>query len=441
MPTIDMTPVDALLLLSFGGPEGPDDVLPFMVNVTRGRGIPAERLVEVSAHYQRFGGTSPINNQNREFLDALRPALVDAGIDLPLYWGNRNWHPFLGEVMAELADCGHRRVLVWATSVYSSYSGCRQYREDLADALAPLGERAPVVEKVRHGFDHPGFIEPFADAVVAALLELPVELRSGARLVFTTHSIPSSMARTAGPTTAPSGSPELGARPEQGSYVAQHEVVAGLVAERVVARTGLGQQWDLVYQSRSGAPTIPWLEPDIDVHLEALAAQGVQAVVVIPIGFVSDHMEVVWDLDTQARETAARVGLTMTRAATPGNDPRMVAMVVELFAERLRAAAPRLPGVAHELRTALSPLGPCWDRCAVDCCPNPALLRGPSPSGGTDARSALRVAACGADDARVDAVRTGQLPGAAPQTGWAPKNAHPDMTSQPAASGRPGSGA
>ncbi|MCU0265277.1 MAG: ferrochelatase [Actinomycetia bacterium] len=343
-----MTRYDAVLLVSFGGPEGPDDVVPFLENVTRGRGIPPERLAEVGAHYALFGGVSPINEQNRALVAALRERL-----DLPVYWGNRNWAPLLPDVVARMRDDGVGRALAVITSAYSSYSGCRQYRENIADAVAAAGPGAPVIETVRRYFDHPGFVQPFVDATVAALDELPAPARAGARLVFTTHSIPSAAAASSGPAG--------------GAYLAQHQAVAGLVADGVAARTGTRSEWDLVFQSRSGPPEQPWLEPDISDHLADLHAAGVPGVVVVPIGFVSDHIEVRYDLDTLARETADALGLPMARAATPGTDARFVDMLVELVRERRDDVPP-------QDRRALSPLGPWPDVCPATCCPG---RRGP----------------------------------------------------------------
>ncbi|MFB9368801.1 ferrochelatase [Kitasatospora albolonga] len=363
-------PYDALLLLSFGGPEAPEDVVPFLENVTRGRGIPKERLAEVGKHYFLFGGVSPINEQNRELLAALRKDFADHGLDLPVYWGNRNWAPYLTDTLRELAADGHRRVLVLATSAYAGYSGCRQYRENLADALAALeaeGVTGLGVDKLRHFYNHPGFVEPMVDATLAALEGLPAAARDGAHLAFTTHSIPDAMADG-------SGAPDDPARGEPGgAYVAQHLEVARLVAEAVAERTGVtGRPWQLVYQSRSGAPHVPWLEPDICDHLEGLKEAGAPAAVVVPIGFVSDHMEVKYDLDTEAAAKAAELDLPVTRAATVGADPRFTAAVRELVLER--AAAER--GERPE-RCALGALGPSHDVCAVACCPNP---RAPRPA-------------------------------------------------------------
>jgi ferrochelatase len=364
-------PYDALLLLSFGGPEGPEDVVPFLENVTRGRGIPRERLRQVGQHYFLFGGVSPINAQNRELLHALRKDFAEHGLDLPVYWGNRNWAPYLTDTLREMAADGHRRIAVLATSAYASYSGCRQYRENLADALAALeGEGLPLprVDKLRHYFNHPGFVRPMVDATLAALAELPEGLRAGAHLAFTTHSIPTAAADSSGP---------AGDHGEGGAYVAQHLDVARLIAEAVREETGAVHPWRLVYQSRSGAPHIPWLEPDICDHLEELHAEGVPAAVMVPIGFVSDHMEVKYDLDTEAAAKAADLGLPVARASTVGADPRFAAAVRDLLLER--AAAERFAAgdaSAAPERCALGGLGPSHDLCPVGCCP----ARSPRPA-------------------------------------------------------------
>jgi ferrochelatase len=359
-------PYDALLLLSFGGPEGPDEVVPFLENVTRGRGIPRERLKEVGQHYFLFGGVSPINAQNRELLQALRGEFSEQGIGLPVYWGNRNWAPYLTDALREITDDGHRRVLVLATSAYASYSGCRQYRENLAESLAALeaeGRPLPRVDKLRHYFNHPGFIQPMIDAVLAALEELPEDVRDGAHLAFTTHSIPTAAADTSGP---PEG------HEDGGAYVAQHLDTAQVIADAVRSATGTDRPWKLVYQSRSGDPHTPWLEPDICDHLEELHASGAPAAVMVPIGFVSDHMEVKFDLDTEAAAKAAELGFPVARAATVGADPRFAAAVRELVLER--AATERGRGTE---RCALGSLGPSHDVCQVGCCPAP---RNPRPA-------------------------------------------------------------
>ncbi len=363
----DPSPYDAVLLVSFGGPESPDDVVPFLENVTRGRGIPRERLVEVGEHYFHFGGKSPINDRNREFLAALREDFSGNGLDLPVYWGNRNWAPYIGEALEQMAADGVRRAAVFFTSVYSSYSSCRQYRENLADALAglPEGTAAVQLDVLRRSFNHPGFIDAMVDATLAAIADLPDAARETAHLSFVTHSIPLAMNDASGP--------------EGGAYELQHRSVMEEIVERVRLETGHRFRHQLVYCSRSGAPHVPWLEPDVNDHLAQLAEQGSPAVITIPIGFVSDHMEVVWDLDTEAAATAEKLGLTYVRAATAGIDPRFVAMVRQLVLER--AAVER--GVPTS-RPAEGGLAACWDRCAVDCCTN--LQQGPRPTvGGLDA--------------------------------------------------------
>ncbi|MGY3679170.1 ferrochelatase [Streptomyces sp. TE33382] len=361
----DPAPYDALLLLSFGGPEGPDDVVPFLANVTRGRGIPEERLKEVGKHYFLFDGVSPINAQNRALLDALRKDFADHGMDLPVYWGNRNWAPYLTDTLREMTADGHLRIAVLATSAYASYSGCRQYRENLAESLAALaaeGLDVPRVDKLRHYFNHPGFVRPMVDGVLASLADLPADVAAGAHLAFTTHSIPDSAADS-------SGAPE--AHGSGGAYVAEHLDVARVIVEAVREETGIEYPWQLVYQSRSGAPHIPWLEPDICDHLEALHGEGVPAVVMAPIGFVSDHMEVLYDLDTEATAKAAELGLPVRRSATVGADPRFAAAVRELVLERATAERGSRPE-----RCALGALGPSHDLCPVGCCP----ARAPKPA-------------------------------------------------------------
>jgi ferrochelatase len=332
-------------VLSFGGPEGPDEVMPFLENVTRGRGIPPERLVGVAEHYQHFGGVSPINGQNRALIAAVHDELDAHGIDLPIYWGNRNWDPFVTDTVREMASDGVRRALVFATSAYSSYSSCRQYQDDLVAAREAVGDGAPTFEKIRHFFDHPGFIDPQVDAVQAAVAGVDPPRRTSTRLVFTAHSIPVAMAQAAGP--------------DGNLYVDQLRAAAGLIASSAAPDLS----WDLVFQSRSGPPSVPWLEPDVSDHLRALARDAVTDVVVVPVGFVSDHLEVLWDLDVEAAAVAAELGLGFTRTPAPGTDPRFVAMVRELVQERIDSTCPKL---------ALSALGPSHDLCPVGCCPAPA---------------------------------------------------------------------
>lgn len=350
MPAAEILPYDALLVVSFGGPEGPDDVLPFLENVTRGRGIPRERLAEVAEHYYHFGGLSPITAQNRELIAAVRAELDRRGVGLPIYFGNRNWDPYLTDEVARMAADGVQHALAFVTSAYGSYSACHQYQDDIAAARAEVGERAPIIDKIRHFFDHPGFLDPQIDAVRAALSDVDSARRDTTRLVFTAHSIPTSMAETAGP--------------DGGLYVAQLSAAAGLIAAAAAPEVS----YELVWQSRSGPPQVPWLEPDVNDHLRVLAKEGVTDVVVVPVGFVSDHLEVLWDLDNEAVETAAEVGIGLQRVATPGTDARFIAMVAELIAERTDGAPKR----------ACSALGPGWDRCPVGCCPAPA--RRPTPT-------------------------------------------------------------
>jgi ferrochelatase len=350
-----------VLLLSFGGPERPEDVVPFLENVTRGRGIPRERLAEVGEHYFLFGGRSPINDQCRALLAALRSELDRRGVELPIFWGNRNWEPYVGDVARELAAAGHRRVLVLTTSAYPSYSSCRQYRENLYDAFADTGID---VDRIRHAADHPGFVVASVDATVAAVDGLVAE-HGGAirpRLVFVTHSIPTAMAETAGPEP----------RSAEGAYVDWHRRVAAEVTRGVAAVRGIADDHDLVFCSRSGPPTQPWLEPDVNDRIAELAEHGVGGVVVVPIGFVSDHMEVIFDLDTEAKATAEKLGIDFARAATAGLDPRFVSMVRDLLVER--AAVERGLDVP---RAVVAGQAPSWDVCPARCCPNP---RGDRPA-------------------------------------------------------------
>ncbi len=321
--------------------------MPFLENVTRGRGIPRERLTGVAEHYYHFGGVSPINAQNESLIAALRAELDRRGLDLPVYWGNRNWAPYVEDTVTRMTADGVRRALAVPTSAYSSYSACRQYWEDIARARAAAGPQAPEIDKVRHYFNHPGFVGANADGLRAALRQVP----AGSRVVYTAHSIPVAMAESAGP--------------EGGLYVRELRETAALVTDSVDARLS----WDLVWQSRSGPPTVPWLEPDISDHLRALAADGVPGVVVAPIGFVSDHIEVLWDLDTEAAQTAADLGLPFARAATAGTHPAFVSALAELLLERSDDGVPA---------RALGAMGPSHDRCPLGCCPAP---RRPSSSG------------------------------------------------------------
>ncbi len=359
---------DAILLASFGGPEGQDDVIPFLRNVTRGRGIPDERLEEVAHHYRHFGGISPINGQNRALKAALEAELAARGVDLPLYWGNRNWGPYLADALVDAAGAGHRTLLAVATSAYSSYSSCRQYREDFARELEATGLAGTVtIDKVRQYFDHPGFVAPFTVGVQDGLAELErrhpgIDLTSRARILFCTHSIPSADAERSGPSARGFG--------PDGAYAAQHRAVA----EVVMARAGRDVPWDLVFQSRSGPPSQPWLEPDVNDALRGLAAEGVEAVLLVPLGFVSDHMEVKWDLDTEAMETAEELGITAIRTPTPGIDRAYVSGLVDLIEERLH-------GTPRADRPHETALGPWYDVCRPGCCENVRLGFKPAAAG------------------------------------------------------------
>jgi ferrochelatase len=369
-----MPSFDAVLLLSFGGPEAPEEVMPFLERVTAGRGIPPERLVGVAKQYNAFGGVSPINEHNRVFRKALETELnsgmsPDSEDYLPVYWGNRNWDPLLADTLAQMRADGIKDAAVVVTSGYSSYSGCRQYRENLYDAVAEIEKPdstanadnnagTPRLHKIRRWFDQPAFIEVMADNVVSAIGRLP-EASPVPRLVFTTHSIPTSTAVT-------SGDPAYGGN----MYVRQHEFAAGAIAAAASASLGEELAWDLVFQSRSGPPSMPWLEPDVNDFLATAQAEGTTSVVMVPIGFASDHMEVMWDLDTEAMKTAAELGIDATRASTVGDDPRFVSAIAAMVREREL-------DVPMADRVALGPWGPAPDVCPLNCCPNP---RGERPA-------------------------------------------------------------
>jgi ferrochelatase len=335
---------DAILVVSFGGPESRDDVIPFLENVLRGRNVPRERMLTVAEHYYHFGGTSPINQQTRELTSALEAELRRNGPNLPVYWGNRNWHPLLPDSVRKMKQDGVRQALAFVTSAYSSYSGCRQYREDISRAQSEVGPAAPEIHKLRAFFNHPGFIEATVERVQEALQAVPAESHKNVQVIYTAHSIPLSMANTC-------------------DYVRQLEEVRQLVSMR------LGISNDaLVYQSRSGAPGQPWLEPDIlDYLREVKAGDLASAVVLAPIGFISDHMEVLYDLDVEARQFCDSLALPVVRAKTVGVHPKFIAMIRELIEERIT------PGVESRF---LGSLGPRADVCAEDCCPAPARPQG-----------------------------------------------------------------
>ncbi|WP_236683270.1 ferrochelatase [Demequina sediminicola] len=376
--TVDPTTYDCILLAGFGGPEGQDDVIPYLRNVTRGRGVPDERLEEVAHHYRHFGGISPINEQNRELKVALEGEIAKRGLALPVYWGNRFWAPYFADALKELHADGHRKVLVLVTTAFSSYSGCRAYREDLATALEETGLTDELqLDKIRQYFDHPGFVKPNIDAVLSGLHELKAANRADdAHVMFATHSIPSAAADVSGPReTRPDGTPVATGGGEEwfaggGWYVEQQRAVAALVMD-AVAQEFPDTPWSLVFQSRSGDPSTPWLEPDINDAINALD-DSVSGLVVSPIGFVSDHMEVAWDLDNEAQETCEERDLAMVRVPTVGVDPQFVSGLIDLVEERHVGS----DGGAAREREALTALGPWQDVCPTDCC----LGRGAKPT-------------------------------------------------------------
>ncbi len=340
---------DAILIVSFGGPERTEDVLPFLENVTRGRSVPRQRLLEVADHYYAFGGRSPINEHVRALIAALRTDLDFHGVRLPIYWGNRNWHPMLRDTLRNMCDDGITHALAFVTSAYSSYSSCRQYLEDIAAAQADVGQDAPRIDKLRAFYNHPRFIEASADRVREAFSRFEANERNTVRFVVSAHSIPCPMAQTSG-------------------YEMQLRETARLVADAV----GF-QNWDLVFQSRSGPPAQAWLGPDVLDHLKTLHQQGVQNVLIAPLGFLSDHLEVLYDLDIEARRVATELGMKLVRAATVGTHPAFVEMIRLLICERL---------FPNESKLAIGGFGPSHDFCALDCCSVPLPTGRPRASGG-----------------------------------------------------------
>jgi ferrochelatase len=343
---------DAILLTSFGGPESQEEVVPFLERVTAGRGIPAERLLEVGQHYIKLGGVSPINAQNRALLAAMREHFPSRGINVPIYWGNRNSAPYFADVLKEMHADGHKRILAFVTSAYSSYSGCRQYRENLAGALAEAGLTGQLeIDKSPQYFDMPGFLEPVAADLVEAIKSQSEKLPIGEiKIMFTTHSIPTTMADTSGPEELRAAAAEFG-----GVYSEQHIVAAKKIMEMVQSQLGEDlPDWELVYQSRSGSPHTPWLEPDINDAITDNHAAGIRGVIVVPIGFVSDHVEVIWDLDNQAAETAAELNLVYNRVRTAGVAPEFVDGIADLV-------------LARAAMESNAPF------CAATCCPNPRV--------------------------------------------------------------------
>jgi ferrochelatase len=336
---------DAILIVSFGGPESRDEVIPFLENVLRGRSVPRERMLAVAEHYYHFDGKSPINQQTRDLIAALEKELSEHGPKVPVYWGNRNWHPMLADTVRQMRKDGVRRALAFVTSAYSSYSGCRQYREDIARAQAEIGDGAPEIDKLRVFFNHPGFIEATEDRLREAVAQLPQHSKQDIHVVYTAHSIPMSMA-------------------DSSDYVRQLEEVRKLVSSRMGVTNDV-----LVYQSRSGAPGQLWLEPDILDHVREVKERNLaSSVVIAPIGFISDHMEVLYDLDIEARDLCASLALPMARAKTVGVHPKFIAMIRELILER----------TAGTERRALGSLGPRQDICEENCCPAPHRLVRPA---------------------------------------------------------------
>jgi ferrochelatase len=326
---------DALIVVSFGGPEGMDEVVPFLENVLRGRNVPRERMLQVAKHYELFGGVSPINEQNRQLIDALKKKLENKGPSLPIYFGNRNWHPLLADTLRQMRDDGIKNALAFVTSAYSSYSSCRQYLENIAEARSVVGDNAPRVEKLRAFYNHPLFIQANVDNVRAAFQKITAVQRANARLVFTAHSIPISMAKNC-----------------------DYEEQLGETSRLIASELGI-EQWRLVFQSRSGSPAQPWLGPDIRDYLQELRPAGATDVVVAPIGFVSDHMEIIYDLDTEAMALCHELGLNLIRAATAGTHPLFIEMIHELIMERLEPQTPR---------RFLGTTGARNDNCHEECC-------------------------------------------------------------------------
>jgi ferrochelatase len=326
---------DAILFMSFGGPEKPEDVVPFLENVTRGRGIPRERLAEVGQHYSQFGGKSPINEQNRALIEALEEELANNGPDLPIYFGNRNWHPFITDTVQQMKDDGVKRAIAFFTSAFSSYSGCRQYREDIIRAQEAVGKDAPEIDKIRVFYNHPGFINPTVDNLQVALSEWPEDKRHNVRIIFTAHSVPMTQAL-------------------HSDYNEQLKEACRIVTEIV----GIAD-YALVYQSRSGPPHIPWLEPDIIDYMQDIHKQGVNDIIIMPIGFISAHMEVIFDLDTEAAQKAEELGMKMVRAQTVNTAKPFVRMIRDLIVERMTAKPQRI---------VLGKFEASHDICPIDCC-------------------------------------------------------------------------
>lgn len=350
------SPYDAVLIISFGGPEGIDDVMPFLENVLRGRNVPRERMLGAAKHYELFGGVSPINEQNRKLIAALKQKLETNGPKLPIYFGNRNWHPMLKDTLSQMSADGVKRALAFVTSAYSSYSSCRQYLENIAEAQLAVGRGAPRIEKLRGFYNHPLFIEANVANARAALEQIPEEGRSETHIVFTAHSIPESMAQNCDYEAQLNETTRLVA---EGIFVGAGLVPAHVSDSSGSADRGEACHYKLVFQSRSGPPAQPWLGPDVCDYLRELKTGGVNNVVVAPIGFVSDHMEIIYDLDTEAKALCRELGLNMIRAATVGTHPAFVEMIRELILERLESGRER---------RFLGTRGPAKDTCPSSCC-------------------------------------------------------------------------
>jgi len=325
---------DAILFMSFGGPEGKDEIIPFLENVTKGRNVPRSRLEDVAQHYYQFDGISPINEQNKELISVLKIEMKDNGLDLPVYFGNRNWYPLIDDTVKQMINDGVKRAVAFVTSGFSCYSGCRQYRENIINALDKSVNGKMEIDKIRVFYNHPGFIDAMVDRTKSALEKFDTPIDE-INLVFTAHSIPMGMA-------------------DNSNYVIQLHETCKLIAEKIKT-----ENYKLAYQSRSGPPQVPWLEPDILEYLNELHRKGEKNVIVVPIGFISDHMEILFDLDTEASELAERLGLKMVRAKTVGTHPLFVKMIYQLIKERM---------ISNPDRLVLGSLGPSQDICPVDCC-------------------------------------------------------------------------
>jgi len=345
LPPLDEVPVDSILIVSFGGPEGIEDVLPFLENVLRGKNVPKDRMLEVFEHYKQFNGISPINEQCRQLIAAIEKECNRRNLNLPIYWGNRNWHPMLADTIGKMATEGRKRAIAFFTSMFSCYSGCRQYRENIAAAQAEVGSGSPWIEKIRKGFNHPGFISAQKNCLEQALVQLPEDVRANTLVLFSAHSIPKAMA-------------------DHSRYEEQLREAA-----KLICKAANHDSWELVYQSRSGPPQQPWLEPDICDRIEQLHTEkGIKRIVVQPLGFISDHMEVLFDLDHEAADLCAEKGIQFIRAATVGVHPHFISMIVDLIEERLSLDTER---------PFLGGYGPSHDLCPANCCLYPQTGRRP----------------------------------------------------------------